>query len=360
MTRVNVELGDRAYPIEIGRGQISQLPKMIEEKAPDAVVAVVSDSNVAPLFGGRVEKLLTDAGRTVHSFVMEPGEANKRLTQIETLTGQALEAGLDRTSVVVALGGGVVGDTAGFFAASFMRGIPYIQVPTTIVAQVDSSVGGKTAVNHPSSKNIIGAFHQPLAVVVDLDFLTSLPERELRAGLAEVIKHGIIADEALFTYMEEHAKEIRAYDLDALEHLVVRSCEIKSAIVAEDETEQGIRSNLNYGHTFGHGIEAATQYEEFLHGEAISLGMICAGALARSLDMVDDAFVARQRACIEAYALPVVWPGLKADATLDAMRRDKKVKHGTMKFVLADGMGHVVQRTDISEVQALEALNSIA
>jgi 3-dehydroquinate synthase len=228
------------------------------------------------------------------------------------------------------------------------------------VAQVDSSVGGKTGVNHPLSKNSIGAFHQPAGVLIDMNFLRTLPERELRAGLAEVIKHGVIADAALFEYMEQHAAAILEKDLEALRYPILRSCEIKAAIVAEDETEQGLRANLNYGHTFGHGIESATEYKRFLHGEAIALGMCAAGALAHHLGMVDAAFVARQRDCIAAYDLPVRWPEIPVAAVLAAMRKDKKVRAGTMKFILAEGLGRVTQRTDIAENQARAALESLA
>jgi 3-dehydroquinate synthetase len=208
-------------------------------------------------------------------------------------------------------------------------------------------------------KNIIGVFHQPSAVLGDLSLLSSLPDRELRAGFAEAIKHGVIADEALFVYLEEHADAILAKDLEAIEFPVVRSCEIKASVVAEDEREHGRRADLNYGHTFGHGIEAVTRYKRFLHGEAVALGMQAAAVLARDLGLIDDAFVERQRACLEAYGLPVAWPDLPVDDTLEAMRRDKKVRAGTMKFVVADRMGHVVHRTDVSEAQVRRALEAL-
>ena len=359
MKEIVVALGDRSYPVFIGEGVLDRLGGVLSALDLAGKVAVVSDENVAPLYGAAVSDLVRGAGFEPVECVIDAGEAHKRLAQVERLCGAFLEGGLDRASAVVALGGGVVGDTAGFAAASFMRGIPYVQVPTTIVAQVDSSVGGKTAVNHPLAKNIIGAFHQPSAVVIDLTLLSTLPERELRAGLAEVIKHGIIADESLFAYMEDKAEAVLALDLSALEYPVVRSCEIKSAIVAEDEREHGARANLNYGHTFGHGIEAATEYGRYLHGEAISLGMCAAGALAQSLGLVDEDFVARQRACLEAYGLPVAWPEIPVDATLDAMRHDKKARGGTLKFVVADRMGHVVHRTDVTEELARAALESL-
>lgn len=359
MVNITVELGDRSYPIHIGEGAMRRLPEVLGEMEAKGAVAIVTDTNVGPLYSGQVAALVEGAGLEPAVCVLDAGEEQKRLSQIEKLCGQFLEAGLDRSSIVVAVGGGVVGDMAGFAAAAFMRGIRHVQIPTTIVAQVDSSVGGKTGVNHPLGKNIIGAFHQPSAVLIDMALLTTLPDRELRAGLAEIIKHGIIADEELFTYMETHVEDILAKDLAALEFPIVRSCEIKSAIVAADEREQGTRANLNYGHTFGHGIEAVTEYGRFLHGEAVALGMCAAGELARDLGLVDGEFVARQRACIAAYGLPVSWPEIPLDATLDAMKHDKKARAGTLKFIVADRLGHVVHRTDVAEDQARKALDTL-
>jgi 3-dehydroquinate synthase len=359
MESVQVALGDRSYTIEIGQGILEHLPRMLSASGMKGVCAVVTDENVGPLYAKDAAALVRIAGLEPVVCTIPAGESQKRLTRIEELTGQFLEAGLDRAGGLVALGGGVVGDVAGFAAASYMRGIPYVQVPTTIVAQVDSSVGGKTAVNHPLGKNIIGAFHQPAGVLIDMKLLETLPERELRAGLAEVIKHGIIADEGLFSYMQTHAKAILAKDLDALEYPVKRSCEIKAHIVSEDEREHGVRANLNYGHTFGHGIEASTGYTTFLHGEAIALGMCAAGHLARHLGLVDDEFVDEQAQCIAAYGLPTSWDALDVSATLAAMKRDKKARAGTLKFVLAEHVGRVVHRTDISEELAGQALEAI-
>lgn len=359
METLRVDLGERSYPILIGQNILAELPALVEQCGAPETLALVTDTNVEPLYANTVDSLLSEAGHTVIRAVMPAGEEHKRITQVECFIGDFLKGGLDRSSLVIALGGGVVGDTAGYAAATFMRGIPFIQIPTTIVAQVDSSVGGKTGVNHALGKNIIGAFHQPEAVLIDMTMLRSLPERELRAGLAEVIKHGVIADETLFEHMEQHAEAILDCDLDALTIPVKRSCEIKAAIVAADEKEQGIRANLNYGHTFGHGIEAVTEYKRFLHGEAIALGMCAAATLGKSLDLVDAAFVTRQEACIQAYGLPTKWPELPVQETLAAMKHDKKVRAGKMKFIVPDAMGHVVHRTDITEDQAYAALLSI-
>ena len=358
-TEITVSLGERSYPILIGEGTLDALPALLTRMGVSGIVAILTDSNVEPLLGGRVAALVRDAGLREVTCVMPAGEEFKRISRVEEFTGMMLEAGLDRSSTVIALGGGVVGDVAGYTAASFMRGIRCIQIPTTIVAQVDSSVGGKTGVNHPMGKNTIGAFHQPEAVLIDMALLRTLPPRELRAGLAEVIKHGIIADSALFEHMERSVDSILAMDMEALEMPIRRSCEIKAAIVAADEREGGVRANLNYGHTFGHGIEAVTEYKRFLHGEAIALGMVCAGALGRELGLVDDAFCERQRACMEAYGLPVVWPEVPVDAVLEAMTHDKKVRAGTLKFIVANGMGSVVHRTDVTADQARRAVEAL-
>jgi len=359
MTTIEVTLGERSYPIHLGTSVLDRLPGMLEPLSRKSVVGLVTDSNVGPLYADRVTGLLDAAGLCCVVHTMPAGEEQKRLARIEEICGAFLEGGLDRSSLVIALGGGVVGDVAGYAAASFMRGVPFLQIPTTIVAQVDSSVGGKTAVNHPLGKNTIGAFHQPVGVLIDMALLKTLPARELRAGLAEAIKHGVIADADLFAFMEREAEAILAMDLAALETPVRRSCEIKAAIVAEDEKEHGARANLNYGHTFGHAMEAVTGYTRFLHGEAVALGMCAAGHLARDLGLVDDAFVARQRACLEAYGLPTAWEELPVEDCLVAMRKDKKVRAGTMKFVVATGLGSVTRRTDITEEQARAAFAAV-
>ena len=344
-TEVPVSLGDRSYTIHIGRNNLDQLLNLAARTR--GVIGLVTDTIVGPLYADRVVNLFRAAGRHVVSYQLPAGEEHKRLDQVEAMCGAFLAGGLDRASLVIALGGGVVGDVAGFAAAVFMRGIPFLQVPTTIVAQVDSSVGGKTGVNHPLGKNTIGAFHQPAGVVIDMELLRSLPPRQLRAGLAEVVKHGVIADADLFAYLEREAPRLLAGDLDALALPVVRSCEIKAAVVTADEREQGIRAHLNYGHTFGHAIETVSGYTRFLHGEAVSIGMRAAAELARLLGMVDDAFVHRQRACLEALELPVYWPDLPVDAALDATRKDKKNRAGVARFVLPTRLGEVVTRDDV-------------
>ncbi|MEA3364669.1 MAG: 3-dehydroquinate synthase [Candidatus Hydrogenedentes bacterium] len=356
METLTLALGDRGYPIHIGIDILSQLAQELARLNAKGPVAVCTDANVAKIHGERVVELVRSAGLRPVLCVMPAGEEAKQLARVEEFCGMFLEAGLDRSSVVLALGGGVPGDVVGFAAASFMRGVRYIQIPTTIVAQVDSSVGGKTGVNHTLGKNTIGAFHQPSAVIIDLMLLRTLPDRELRAGLAEVIKHGMIADAELFQYMERHVEPILNKNLEALMVPLRRSCEIKADVVANDEKEQGLRAILNYGHTFGHAIEAVTGYGRFLHGEAVALGMHAAAVLAHNLELVGKDLVERQNACIEAYGLPIRWPELPVDETLAAMRHDKKARTGVLKFIVADRIGHAVQRTDISDKQAREAL----
>lgn len=356
---LTVKLGDRAYPIYIGQGALSELTHVLRGLQPRGVAGLVTDTNVGPLYGDAVAAHMREAGLEVALCVLPAGEQHKRLGAIEGICEDCLRAGLDRSSVIVALGGGVVGDVAGLAAAVYMRGIRLVQIPTTVVAQVDSSVGGKTGVNLTEAKNIVGAFHQPSAVIVDLNMLKSLPDRELRAGLAEVIKHAVIADEELFGYMEERAEAILAKDLATLKHPILRSCQIKSAVVEADEREQHLRANLNYGHTFGHAIEAASGYAQFLHGEAVALGMCAAAALAEELGLVDGVFVERQRRCIERYGLPTSWPELPLDAVLDAMKHDKKARAGALKFVVAERIGRVVHRIDVTEAQARRALETL-
>ncbi len=356
---VTVALENRSYPIHIGEHILGRLPELVKATGARGKIGLVTDTNAGALYAQEVQSLLAGAGLQCVTHTLPAGESHKRLAQVEAICGTFLDAGLDRASLFIALGGGVVGDVTGFAASAYMRGVPFIQVATTIVAQVDSSVGGKTGVNHPLGKNTIGAFHQPRAVLIDMALLRTLPDRELRAGMAEVVKHGVIADAALFDYCLERAGGILGHDWGALEWPVVRSCEIKAAVVAEDETEQGVRAILNYGHTFGHALEAVTGYETFLHGEAVSLGMCAAGALGRALGLVENDFVARQKACLAAYGLPVHWPELPVEEALAAMRKDKKARAGTMKFVVPEGMGRVVLRTDITEAQARAAFESI-
>jgi 3-dehydroquinate synthase len=289
------------------------------------------------------------AGR-VDVLTTPHGESSKCVQQAEYFWNKLLDLAADRQTLIAALGGGVVGDLAGFVAAGYARGLDWLQFPTTLLAQVDSSVGGKVGVNLPAAKNMVGAFWQPRGVVIDLHVLASLPDREYRSGLAEVVKYGVILDEEFFAYLEQHVAAINQRDLDVLQKVVARCCRLKADVVERDERETlGLRAVLNYGHTFAHAFETETSYGEFLHGEAVSIGMCCAARLARSLGRVKDGFVHRQQALLEALGLPVQPPRLQASQLLAAMRRDKKSAAGKLRFILPTRLGHVETVPDIDD-----------
>ena len=340
-TSVSIDLGDRSYSIRIGTQLLddsqtySQLPK-----ANSAYV--VSNTTVAPLYADRLVRALAGVYKSVHLVALPDGEEFKTWQVLNQIFDALLSNGADRKTVLFALGGGVVGDMTGFAAASFMRGIPFVQVPTTLLSQVDSSVGGKTGINHPLGKNMVGAFYQPLLVVCDLDTLKTLPDRELSAGLAEVIKYGPIADGSFLDWIEQNLPLLLARDGTALAHAVKRSCEIKAWVVGQDEREAGLRAILNFGHTFGHAIEAGLGYGEWLHGEAVGCGMVMAAHLSQRLGLVDAAYVQRLTSLIHNARLPVVGPILDANDNagryLELMRMDKKSEAGEIRFVVLDGI----------------------
>ena len=344
LATVTVDTGRERYDILIGAGLLDA-PASWAGLPRAAQAVIVSNTRVAPLFAQRLQRALRDRYAQVLLVELPDGERHKDWATLNLVFDRLLAAGCDRHSVLFALGGGVVGDITGFAAACYMRGVPFVQVPTTLLAQVDSSVGGKTAINHPAGKNMIGAFHQPLRVVCDLDTLASLPPRELRAGLAEVIKYGPIADAEFLHWIEEHLPQLLTGERAALAHAVRRSCEIKAAIVGQDERETGLRAVLNFGHTFGHAIEAGLGYGEWLHGEAVACGMVMASALSAHLGLVDAAFVARIGRLIERAGLPVRGPALGPERYLSLMRVDKKALDGEIRFVLIDGVGHAVLRS---------------
>ncbi len=339
---VPILLGERSYSIRIGAGLIGA--SAVWADLPRASSALlVSNETVAPLYADALARTLSQRFGKVRRLILPDGEAHKNWQTLQTIFDSLLAHGCDRKTVLFALGGGVVGDMTGYAAASFMRGVPFVQVPTTLLAQVDSSVGGKTGINHPAGKNMIGAFYQPQLVVCDLDTLATLPLRELRAGLAEVIKYGPIHDMAFFDWIEGHMDDLLAREPKALAHAVQRCCEIKAEVVGADERETGLRAILNFGHTFGHAIEAGLGYGEWLHGEAVGCGMVMAATLSERLGLIDAAFVQRLRALIEAAGLPVVGPKLNgagfADRYLELMRLDKKSQAGSIRFVLLDAPG---------------------
>ena len=345
---LTVELGDRSYPIVIGRGLLGGGFDLGAHLRGDDCL-VVTNETVGPLY---LDKLLANLeGRNVSSVALPDGEAYKTLATMQTILDRLVESGANRDTTVVALGGGVVGDIAGFAAACYMRGVAFAQVPTTLLAQVDSSVGGKTGVNHEQGKNLIGAFHQPGVVLIDTDTLATLPDRELRAGLAEVIKYGAICDAAFFDWLENNMERLLAREPEALAHAIQRSCELKAEVVAEDEREAGRRAILNFGHTFGHAIERCQGYGDWLHGEAVAAGMIMAAQLS-GLAATD---VERLRALVAAAGLPVEPPAIAPEDWMSAMGMDKKVQGKRLRFVLLDDIGASRVSADYDE-QRLDEL----
>ena len=341
--RVPIELGERSYEILIGSGLLAD-PVSLHGLPPAAAALIVTNASVGALYAPALAEALRRHHARVQVVELPDGEAHKDWTTLNLIFDALLASGSDRKTVLYALGGGVVGDITGFAAACYMRGVPFVQVPTTLLAQVDSSVGGKTAINHPLGKNMIGTFHQPLRVIADLATLDTLPTREVAAGLAEVIKYGPIADPAFLDWIEANLDALLARDRSALAHAVRRSCEIKAAVVGHDERESGLRAILNFGHTFGHAIEAGLGYGEWLHGEAVGCGMVMAADLSMRLGLVDAAFARRLSALIGRAGLPIAGPRLGVERYLALMRVDKKAEAGEIRFVVLDGIGRASVR----------------
>jgi len=336
---VSIQLEDeRAYDILIGSGLLVE-PASYDGLPRSARALIVTNETVAPLYLARLQVRLAPLYREVDTVVLPDGEQFKDWTSLNVIVDRLLATVCDRKTVLYALGGGVIGDMTGFAAAIYMRGVPFVQVPTTLLAQVDSSVGGKTAINHPLGKNMIGAFYQPLRVIADLDTLDTLPPREVSAGLAEIIKYGPIADMAFLDWIEANLDALVARDKLALAYAVKRSCEIKAWVVGQDEREAGLRAILNFGHTFGHAIEAGLGYGQWLHGEAVGCGMVLATDLSVRLGLTDAALLPRLRRLIERAGLPVVAPKMPAERWLELMRVDKKSEGGEIRFVLIEGLG---------------------
>lgn len=346
---VDVDLGERSYPVVIGSGLLGG-GFDLSGYLTGMDCLVVSNETVAPLYLERLKKSLGDS--VVHTIGLPDGEAFKTAASVESVINRLVSSKANRDTTVIALGGGVVGDIAGFAAACYMRGVAFVQVPTTLLAQVDSSVGGKTGVNHPEGKNLIGAFHQPKLVLIDTDTLATLPDRELRAGLAEVIKHGAIGDTDFFAWLESNMDGLLAKDADALAHAIRRSCEIKAAVVSEDEREKGKRALLNFGHTFGHAIENCLGYGEWLHGEAVAAGMLMA---ARMSDLSQEE-LGRLRSLIAAAGLPVTAPAIAADELRAAMGMDKKIQDKALRFVLLKSIGEAFVTSEYPESRLNEVL----
>jgi 3-dehydroquinate synthase len=351
--RIEVKLGDRSYPIYIGSGAMGQ-KEAFDQLIPARDVLLVTNTTVGPLYAARLTAAL--APRRCLEVALPDGEVHKTLANVSRMLDVLVANRFARDSCVVALGGGVVGDMAGFAAACYQRGISFVQVPTTLLAQVDSSVGGKTGVNHPGGKNLIGAFHQPAAVFADTDTLASLPDRELRAGLAEVIKYGLIVDREFFDWLEANSSKLLARDTAALTNAIKRSCEIKAEIVARDEREQGDRALLNLGHTFGHAIESATNYATWLHGEAVGAGMLLAADMSQRLGWVSGADVARVERVLQQFGLRTDVRELTAGTLAEKMKIDKKVAAGRIRLVLLKAIGKSVVTGDYDDAALRETL----
>lgn len=346
MQTLSVTLGDRSYPIHIGAGLLND-DQLYARHVASRNVAVVTNKVVAAFYLERVQRAIEQAGGRVVPILIDDGERAKCWATLDYVIDAMLAAHCGRDSIIVALGGGVVGDLAGFAAAVFQRGIPFLQVPTTLLAQVDSSVGGKTAINQARGKNMVGAFHQPLAVIADVGALDTLPVRELRAGIAEVIKHGFILDLQFVAWLEANMGKLLARDSAALSHAVRRSCELKAQVVAADERETGPRAILNFGHTFGHAIEAGMGYGEWLHGEAVATGMVMAAELSVRAGTLQRKDADRVKALIACAGLPVQGPGLAVERYLELMQVDKKAAGGKVRFILLEGLGRAAQHGDL-------------
>jgi 3-dehydroquinate synthase len=359
MESLRVALGERSYPIHIG-ADLLERADLYRPHLGGGSAAIVTNEVVAPLYLERLSKALRQAGARVTHTVVADGERAKGWETLEKVFDALLAAHCGRDTLLVALGGGVVGDLAGFAAAVYQRGMPFLQVPTTLLAQVDSSVGGKTAINHARGKNMIGAFHQPRAVISDVTTLDTLPDRELRAGLAEVIKHALALDAPFVDWLEGNMEKLLARERTALVYAIKRCCELKAQLVAADERESGVRALLNFGHTFGHAIEAGTGYGSWLHGEAIAAGMVMAAELSRDLGLIGKPDVARVRNLVKKAGLPVTGPALAPQQLMELMALDKKVAQGKLRFVLLEGIGRATLRGGLDDQRIRQAIVAAA
>jgi len=347
MQTVRVALGPRSYPIHIGAGILTRAD-LLTPALTDRRVAIVTNTTVAALYLDHLAAALKKGGVACVRVVVPDGEEYKEWQTLNLVFDGLLANRCDRQTAIIALGGGVIGDLAGFAAATYQRGVPLIQIPTTLLAQVDSSVGGKTAINHPRGKNMIGAFHQPRLVLADTETLRTLPDRELRAGLAEVIKHGAIRDRAFFDWLETNIDRLLAGDAEALSSIVRRSVEIKAEVVGLDERESGLRALLNFGHTFGHAIEAGLGYGQWLHGEAVGAGMVMAADLSTRVGLLEAGSVERLRGLLARASLPTAGPRFGVDRYLELMAIDKKARAGQIRFVLLERLGSAVLKGEVT------------
>jgi len=360
MRKVRVDLGEKSYDIVIGYDIEQVIIDFVKAAGYSKQALLITDTNVGPLYGKKVGELLHEAGLESTLVQIPAGETAKNLKVANDVFTRAIELGLDRKSPIFALGGGVVGDLAGFVAATYMRGVPFIQLPTSLLAQVDSSVGGKVAVNHELGKNLIGAFYQPQAVFMELNCMKTLPRREIYTGLGEIIKYGIIYDETFFAFLEKNQEQVLALEPEALVHMIARSCEIKAAVVSQDEKEAGLRRILNFGHTIGHAIEKETGYVRYNHGEAVATGMMGAAYISRALGLIDDRDLGRVQQLVKTYNLPLQAGGVSVDAMYGDIFHDKKTVGGKVNWVLMEGIGQVVCKNDVPEQVVREAMAAVS
>lgn len=354
MSSLTVELGERSYPIYIESGLLSDNSPLLSHIKSQRV-CIISNDIVYPLYGEKLESILAELD--VDKVILPDGEAHKSLQSFDSIMSHLLANNHGRDTTLIALGGGVIGDICGFAAACYQRGVDFIQIPTTLLSQVDSSVGGKTAINHPLGKNMVGAFYQPIAVLIDIDSLTTLPDREFAAGMAEVIKYGILGDADFFAWLEENQTAIAQKDTAILAQMIQRCCQNKADIVAQDEKESGVRALLNLGHTFGHAIEAEQGYGQWLHGEAVAVGMILAGQLAVNKQLLTASELCRIQSLIEAFSLPTSAPQeMNFESFMPHMKRDKKNLAGKLRFIIPTSIGSSELRDDISEQELKQLL----
>ena len=355
MRQVNVTLGSKSYPVYIGSGLLARAGSYLKERGFNGRLVVITDSTVKKLYGDMLSQALEGDGFQVNILEVPPGEEQKTLENAGRLYRELTAVHAERSTPVLALGGGVIGDLAGFVAATYQRGVPLVQLPTTLLAQVDSSVGGKVAVDHGQLKNMIGAFYQPEMVIADTNTLLSLSEEELANGLAEVIKSAAIRDGRFFSFLEENMEKIKSFDLNSLEEIVFQTVSIKAAVVAEDELDMGLRHILNYGHTIGHAVESVSDFK-IKHGNAVAIGMVAAARLSRRLGLLDEGEVKRLRQLITRAGLPADIPDLGIEAIMQAMKHDKKVREGRVEFVLLKSIGDTVVADDVSPSLIREVL----
>ena len=358
LTTIPVELAERSYRIGIGRGWIEEIGSTLKELTPGHRFAIVTNPEIGALWAERIVQSMKSAGLDAAVLTIAEGEEAKTLETVSAIYDFLIEGRYGRQTTLIALGGGVVGDVAGFAAASFLRGVALVQIPTSLLAMVDSSIGGKTGVNHRLGKNLIGAFKQPVFVGIDLDFLSTLPEAELRSGLAEVVKYGMIADAGLFGFLEDHVGDLTQAGSEAFSHLIARCCEIKAAVVAEDEEEHGRRAILNFGHTFAHAVENLTGYRKVRHGEAVAMGMVAACRLGSMIGPFPPEQTDRLQALLQSLGLATSLPRMEPERYLEAMRSDKKIRSGRLRFVTPVEIGRVEVRDDIGESIVIDALEA--